>query len=116
MGGQNKLVFDGQSLALDAQGRLAARASSFVEDLLLVTVERGADGALALTSSMAPALERLPEIYQALVLGIRDYIGKNGFGRVMLGLSGGIDSALTLALAVDALGADRVRTIIMPSR
>ena len=115
VGGQDELVFDGQSLALDAQGRLAARASSFVEDLLLVTVERGADGALALAGRMAPALERLPEIYQALVLGIRDYIGKNGFGGVVLGLSGGIDSALTLALAVDALGADRVRTVMMPS-
>ena len=115
VGGQDELVFDGQSLALDAQGRLAARAPSFVEDLLLVTVERGADGALALAGRMAPALERLPEIYQALVLGIRDYIGKNGFGGVVLGLSGGIDSALTLALAVDALGADRVRTVMMPS-
>lgn len=115
VGGQDELVFDGQSLALDAQGRLVARAPSFVEDLLLVTVERGADGALALAGSMAPALERLPEIYQALVLGIRDYIGKNGFGGVVLGLSGGIDSALTLALAVDALGADRVRTVMMPS-
>lgn len=115
VGGQDELVFDGQSLALDAQGRLAARAPSFVEDLLLVTVERGADDALALAGSMAPALERLPEIYQALVLGIRDYIGKNGFGGVVLGLSGGIDSALTLALAVDALGAERVRTVMMPS-
>ena len=115
VGGQDELVFDGQSLALDAQGRLAARAPSFVEDLLLVTVERSADGALALAGSMAPALERLPEIYQALVLGIRDYIGKNGFGGVVLGLSGGIDSALTLALAVDALGAERVRTVMMPS-
>lgn len=115
VGGQDELVFDGQSLALDAQGRLAARAPSFVEDLLLVTVERGADGALALAGSMAPALERLPEIYQALMLGIRDYIGKNGFGGVVLGLSGGIDSALTLALAVDALGAERVRTVMMPS-
>ena len=115
VGGQDELVFDGQSLALDAQGRLAARAPSFVEDLLLVTVERGADGALALAGRMAPALERLPEIYQALVLGIRDYIGKNGFGGVVLGLSGGIDSALTLALAVDALGAERVRTVMMPS-
>ena len=115
VGGQDELVFDGQSLALDAQGRLAARAPSFVEDLLLVMVERGADGALALAGRMAPALERLPEIYQALVLGIRDYIGKNGFGGVVLGLSGGIDSALTLALAVDALGADRVRTVMMPS-
>lgn len=115
VGGQDELVFDGQSLALDAQGHLAARAPSFVEDLLVVTVERGADGALALAGSMAPALERLPEIYQALVLGIRDYIGKNGFGGVVLGLSGGIDSALTLALAVDALGADRVRTVMMPS-
>ena len=115
VGGQDELVFDGQSLALDAQGRLAARAPSFVEDLLLVTVERGADDALALAGSMVPALERLPEIYQALVLGIRDYIGKNGFGGVVLGLSGGIDSALTLALAVDALGAERVRTVMMPS-
>lgn len=115
VGGQDELVFDGQSLALDAQGRLAARAPSFVEDLLLVAVERGTDGALTLAGSMAPALERLPEIYQALVLGIRDYIGKNGFGGVVLGLSGGIDSALTLALAVDALGADRVRTVMMPS-
>ena len=70
---------------------------------------------LCSAEALEEALERLPEIYQALVLGIRDYIGKNGFGGVVLGLSGGIDSALTLALAVDALGAERVRTVMMPS-
>ena len=86
-----------------------------LEDLLLVDVARQADGSLALSGRCEPSPERLPELYQALLLAIRDYIGKNGFKGVLLGLSGGIDSALVLALAVDALGADRVRTVMMPS-
>lgn len=115
VGGQDELVFDGQSLALNAQGQVVARAAAFVEDLLLVEVERAADETLMLAGRQEVPLAPIPEIYQALVLGIRDYIGKNGFGGVLLGLSGGIDSALTLALAVDALGAERVRTVMMPS-
>ena len=115
VGGQDELVFDGQSLALAADGRVVARALAFEEDLLLVDVARQADGSLALSGRCEPSPERLPELYQALLLAIRDYIGKNGFKGVLLGLSGGIDSALVLALAVDALGADRVRTVMMPS-
>lgn len=115
VGGQDELVFDGQSLALAADGLLAARANAFVEDLLVVEVSRLEDGSLSLEGRQAEALAPLPELYQALLLAIRDYIGKNGFKGVLLGLSGGIDSALVLALAVDALGADRVRTVMMPS-
>ncbi|MDO4232907.1 MAG: NAD+ synthase [Lautropia sp.] len=115
VGGQDELVFDGQSLALAADGLLAARANAFVEDLLVVDVSRREDGSLSLAGRQAEALAPLAELYQALVLSIRDYIGKNGFKGTVLGLSGGIDSALVLALAVDALGPERVRTVMMPS-
>lgn len=115
VGGQDELVFDGQSLALAADGTLAARANAFVEDLLVVDVSRREDGSLRLEGRQAEALAPLAGLYQALVLSIRDYIGKNGFRGTVLGLSGGIDSALVLALAVDALGAERVRTVMMPS-
>lgn len=115
VGGQDELVFDGQSFAMSAAGEPVARALAFEEDLLLVDVAREADGSLKLSGRQEPALARLPELYKAIVLAIRDYIGKNGFKGVVLGLSGGIDSALVLALAVDALGAERVRTAMMPS-
>lgn len=115
VGGQDELLFDGQSLALMADGALAARAAAFAEELLLVEVARAEDGSLALSGSKAQPLAPVPELYQALLLAIRDYIGKNGFKGVVLGLSGGIDSALVLALAVDALGPERVRTVMMPS-
>ena len=114
VGGQDEVVFDGASFAVDAQGELAGRAAGFQEQLFMLQAERG-QGRLALMAHMAH--ERSPEadLWDALVLGVRDYIGKNGFPGVLLGLSGGIDSALVLAIAVDALGRDKVRAVMMPS-
>lgn len=114
VGGQDEVVFDGGSFAVDAAGTLAGRAPSFVEDLFTITVEQG-DSALVLKGPTAPAREPEADLWDALVLGVRDYIGKNGFPGVLLGLSGGIDSALVLAIAVDALGKDKVRAVMMPS-
>ncbi|KQT07710.1 NAD+ synthase [Ramlibacter sp. Leaf400] len=114
VGGQDEVVFDGGSFAVDAAGTLAGRAPGFREDLFTVSVEQGA-GALALKASMAPEREPEADLWDALVLGVRDYIVKNGFPGVLLGLSGGIDSALVLAIAVDALGKDKVRAVMMPS-
>ncbi|HXE47206.1 MAG TPA: NAD+ synthase [Ramlibacter sp.] len=114
VGGQDEVVFDGASFALDAQGSLVGRAPGFQEDLFMLQAER-APGRLVLAAQIVH--ERSPEadLWDALVLGVRDYIGKNGFPGVLLGLSGGIDSALVLAIAVDALGRDRVRAVMMPS-
>ena len=112
VGGQDEVVFDGASFALDAQGQVAARGASFADDLVLVDFD--ADGSLRGVVQPVPSLEA--QAWAALVVGVRDYIGKNGFPSVIIGLSGGIDSALVLAVAVDALGADRVRTVMMPSR
>jgi len=114
VGGQDEVVFDGASFAVNADGALAGRAPGFQEDLFHVQTERVA-GRLALSAHLVH--ERSPEadLWDALVLGVRDYIGKNGFPGVLLGLSGGIDSALVLAVAVDALGRDKVRTFMMPS-
>jgi NAD+ synthase (glutamine-hydrolysing) len=111
VGGQDEVVFDGASFAVDAQGRLGARAPMFEPDLLLVDVEPG--GAVSGPVAAVPAPEA--QAWQALVTGVRDYVGKNGFPGVLIGLSGGIDSALVLAVAVDALGAQRVRAVMMPS-
>lgn len=111
VGGQDELVFDGQSMALDQQGVICARAPAFRESLLTVTLlDRKIIG------KITPLLTREALIYQALICGLRDYVEKNGFPGVLLGLSGGIDSALTLAIAVDALGPSRVHAILMPSR
>ena len=114
VGGQDEVVFEGHSFALNADGVLAGRAPSFIENMFVVLVNR-AHEAIHLIAEVAA--ERAPEadLWDALVLGVRDYIGKNGFPSVILGLSGGIDSALVLAVAVDALGKDKVRTIMMPS-
>ncbi|MCB8749017.1 NAD+ synthase [Rhodoferax sp. U2-2l] len=114
VGGQDEVVFEGHSFALNADGSLAARAPSFQEDGLLVQID-ATQGGLTISSTIAP--ERTPDedLWGALVLGVRDYITKNGFPSVLLGLSGGIDSALVLAIAVDALGKDRVRAVMMPS-
>jgi NAD+ synthase (glutamine-hydrolysing) len=114
VGGQDEVVFDGASFVVGADGALAGRALAFREDLFMVQAER-ASGRLALMA--ATAQERSPEaeLWDALVLGVRDYIGKNGFPGALLGLSGGIDSALVLAIAVDALGRDKVRAVMMPS-
>ncbi|MCO5105485.1 MAG: NAD+ synthase [Burkholderiaceae bacterium] len=114
VGGQDELVFDGLSFALDASGELRAQAPAFREDLLVVELSGGdAPGFAAGEIQPAPPLEE--QVYSALVLGVRDYLGKNGFPGAIIGLSGGVDSALTLAIAVDALGAERVRTVMMPS-
>jgi NAD+ synthase (glutamine-hydrolysing) len=110
VGGQDELVFDGASFALDANGAISARAPMFEESLTLLEVDSAsARGAVA----GLPGLEA--QAWGALVTGVRDYVGKNGFPGVIIGLSGGVDSALVLAIAVDALGAQRVRTVMMPS-
>lgn len=115
VGGQDELVFDGASMVMDASGRLVARAPSFEESI--TTVELGADGAiLAGNGALAPAPQEEESVYRALVLGVRDYVRKNGFPGVVVGVSGGIDSALTLAVAADALGAAAVEAVLMPSR
>jgi len=109
-GGQDEVVFDGASFAIDAQGRVGARAPFFEEALVVVEV-----GPAQVAGDVHPVPEIEAQAWGALVTGVRDYIGKNGFPGVLLGLSGGIDSALVLAIAVDALGADKVRVVMMPS-
>src|SRR5450830_592390 len=114
VGAQDEVVFEGRSFALNANGEVAARAPSFIQNELVIQVSRAYE-AIYLTADVAPERSLDADLWDALVLGVRDYIGKNGFPSVILGLSGGIDSALVLALEVDALGKDRVRTIMMPS-
>jgi NAD+ synthase (glutamine-hydrolysing) len=114
VGGQDEVVFEGQSFAVDAAAQLAGRAPSFEEKLFYVEVERAQD-ALVLKAATAPAREADADLWDALVMGVRDYVRKNGFKSVVLGLSGGIDSALVLAIAVDALGKDAVHAVMMPS-
>ena len=114
IGGQDEVIFDGASFAVNADGSLAAIAPAFQEDLFYVQAEVAGDG-VRLSGSMAAQPDGDAELWHALVLGVRDYIGKNGFPSVLLGLSGGIDSALVLAIAVDALGAGKVRAVMMPS-
>jgi NAD+ synthase (glutamine-hydrolysing) len=110
-GGQDEIVFDGTSFAADASGRVVVRGRSFESELVWVDI--GAGGQLSGQCHEIPDLEE--QAWKALVTGVRDYIGKNGFPGAIIGLSGGVDSALVLAIAVDALGADRVRTVMMPS-
>jgi len=114
VGGQDEVVFEGHSFALQADGVLAARAPSFTEDAFMVDLQRSAAG-VQLQGAIEPDRSADGDLWDALVLGVRDYVGKNGFPGAIIGLSGGIDSALVLAIAVDALGADRVRTVMMPS-
>ncbi|MGQ0824875.1 MAG: NAD+ synthase [Actinomycetota bacterium] len=143
VGGQDELVFDGASLVYDQEGRLVARAKQFVEDLLVVDLEvrpafrrrlldprdraRAAQLAEVAVTEARPSERPIParqeeplapvhEVYEALVLGTRDYVTKNGFTDVLIGLSGGVDSSLVAAIAVDALGADHVVGVCMPSR
>ncbi len=111
VGGQDELVFDGASFAMSDDGHLTHQFPSFVETLGIVEIH---DGKLV-DGIKVTALTQDESIYRALCLGVKDYIGKNNFPGVLLGLSGGIDSALTLAVAVDALGADNVRAVMMPS-
>jgi NAD+ synthase (glutamine-hydrolysing) len=109
-GGQDEVVFDGASFAVDARGEIGVRGPTFEEALVTAEVE---GGAVRGTVQPLPSLEA--QAWGALVTGVRDYLGKNGFPGAILGLSGGIDSALVLAVAVDALGADKVRCVMMPS-
>ena len=118
VGGQDELVFDGGSFVLDAERRIRAQAPSFREHLLLCRFARDGEGRWrpAGDHELHRPPERLEAIYRALVLGLRDYVDKNRFPGVVLGLSGGIDSSLSAAVAVDALGAERVQALAMPSR
>ncbi len=110
VGGNDDLLFDGASLVMDGQGRIVARAKAFQEDFLVV------DFSALESARIEPYPDRVEGIHRALVLGIRDYIRKCGFDQVVIGLSGGIDSAVTAALGVEALGANRVRGVAMPAR
>ena len=114
VGGQDEVVFEGRSFALNVDASLAARAPGFMENQLLVQATR-LSATIHLTGAVAAQHTQDADLWDALVLGLRDYIGKNGFPSVILGLSGGIDSALVLAIAVDALGHERVRSLMMPS-
>lgn len=134
VGGQDELVFDGDSMVVDGTGAVVARAAQFGEEIMVLDVEPrpAADRAVAfpiravtdaslaprspVDATIAPLLEPLDEIYEALVVGTRDYVHKNGFSDICLGLSGGIDSSLVGLVATDALGPDHVHTVAMPSR
>ncbi|TAN53886.1 MAG: NAD+ synthase [Methylococcaceae bacterium] len=116
VGGQDELVFDGASFALNALGQLVLRTPEFQSALIPLTFQWDGVFAEPLPGLIAPLPPRTASIYNALVTGIRDYVRKNGFKGAVLGLSGGIDSALVLALAVDALGAGQVEVLLMPSR
>jgi NAD+ synthase/NAD+ synthase (glutamine-hydrolysing) len=111
VGGQDELVFDGASFVTDAAGHVVQQLPAWHETLAMLTIENGAPRPVR--GALDVDLE--PHVYAALVMGVRDYVGKNRFPGVLVGLSGGIDSALTLAVAVDALGRDRVRAVMMPS-
>lgn len=114
-GGQDELIFEGASFVMDASGALRAQAKAWTEELLETTWAISPERLIPASASRATLPEGEASIYAALVMATRDYVNKNGFDRVLLGLSGGIDSALTAALAVDALGPDKVRTVMMPS-
>lgn len=115
-GGQDELIFDGGSFAINTDGSIAQREPQMLETLSLVRLDREPGQMVRfLQGTIAPLLEREREIYDALCLGMRDYVRKNHFKGVVLGLSGGIDSALTLVICADALGSDRVEALMMPS-
>jgi NAD+ synthase (glutamine-hydrolysing) len=134
VGAQDELVFDGQSMVVDCAGKIIARAEAFKEDIVAVDVDVPIDknykpkdvivvandytpkNKTAITKKEVKPLEPAAEIYQALILGLKDYTAKNGFKKVVIGLSGGIDSAIVAALAVDALGKDNVMGVFMPTR
>jgi len=121
VGGQDELVFDGNSFVMDAAGAIVMRCPAFEEALDTVGLTRDARGALVPqtkpgTAPIAAEHSDEESVYRALVLGVRDYVNKHRFPGVILGLSGGVDSALTLAIAIDALGAHRVQVVMMPSR
>jgi NAD+ synthase (glutamine-hydrolysing) len=116
VGGQDELVFDGCSFALSNTGEKVVRAPAWQQGLFPVFISRNVNKTLSIQGQLAAKETELAMIYQGLVCGLQDYVEKNNFSSVVIGLSGGIDSAMTLALAVDALGADRVKTVMMPSR
>ncbi len=117
VGGQDELVFDGGSFVVGADGRVLHRVAQFEESCSVVRFARGDDGAVETVGTVLEApLSAEESIYRALVAGVRDYVFKNAFPGAVIGLSGGIDSALTLAIACDALGAERVTAVTMPSR
>jgi NAD+ synthase (glutamine-hydrolysing) len=117
VGGQDELVFDGNSFVMDANGKVVVRAPAFEEGLYPADFTRDDSGKVVpLPGGLAPELADEASVYRALVLGVRDYVNKHGFPGVVMGLSGGIDSSLTMAIAVDALGAERVHAVMMPSR
>ena len=116
VGGQDELVFDGGSFVLDANGEVCFRAPPFVEGLHKIALQGTASGVMTVPSEIAELQTTEKSVYEALVTGTRDYVAKHRFPGVVIGLSGGIDSALVLAIACDALGADRVRVVMMPFR
>ncbi|WP_324731784.1 NAD+ synthase [Pseudomonas paeninsulae] len=116
VGGQDELVFDGGSCVVDADGQVCQRMAAFTEGLYPVDLVCDGERVSPRPANCVPLPELEASVYQALVVGVRDYVGKNGFKGVLIGLSGGIDSALTLAVAVDALGAKRVEAVMMPYR
>ena len=117
VGGQDELVFDGNSFVMDAQGKVVVRAPAFEEGIYPADFTRDDKGKVVpLPGALAPELSDEASVYRALVLGVRDYVNKHGFPGVVMGLSGGVDSSLTMAIAVDALGAERVHAVMMPSR
>jgi|TARA_Y100000294_G_scaffold94234_1_gene87697 NAD+ synthase (glutamine-hydrolysing) len=114
VGGQDELVFDGGSFVVDRCGEITQRFVEFEETIGVIEIDR--ESVAPVPTALSPVLGLEQSVYKAIVLGVRDYVNQNGFSGVVLGLSGGIDSALTLAIAVDALGADRVEAVLMPSR
>ena len=116
VGGQDELVFDGASFVLDASWQLKAQLPSWLPSLAITSWQRSAEDWQCETGPIAPEPARLESIYRALVAGLADYVSKNGFPGVLIGLSGGIDSALSAAVAADALGPERVWCVMMPSR
>ena len=116
VGGQDELVFDGGSFAMDAEGEIAFRADAFAEGLHCVTLSAEPAGVMPQSATIRDRLPLEQSVYEALVAGTRSYVDKHGFPGVVLGLSGGVDSALILAIACDALGAERVRALMMPFR
>jgi NAD+ synthase (glutamine-hydrolysing) len=116
VGGQDELVFDGGSFAMDRDGNVAFQGAAFRENLYRVELVADGAGVSPVPGDVEPELDLEPSVYEALVCGTRDYVDKNGFPGIILGLSGGVDSALVAAVAVDALGAKRVRAVMMPFR
>lgn len=116
VGGQDELVFDGRSFVMDANGKVVMQATAFAEELLVVDCKKTLQGWVPVPAVLPQRMTEEELLYKAIVLGVKDYVAKNGFPGALLGLSGGVDSALTLAIAVDALGADAVQAVMMPSQ